>query len=80
MCVLKIRLNNITDVINFTNICNQYKGDIDLYIGSIHRDAKSFNSNLEFIGQKDLCVVNNFGDKNIIADFENDIRKWIVEE
>ncbi len=79
MSNFRIKLDSIDEAIDFTNTCNHFEEDIDLYAGSVCRDAKSLNSNIEFIGRNDLFVKININNKNIINSFEKSIEKWIVE-
>lgn len=75
----KIRINSIKDAAIFTNICNHFKSDIDLYIGSVCRDAKSLNSNINFIGKNNLFVKINCDDKRVVELFKDEIKLWIEE-
>lgn len=74
-----VEFNSVSDAVIFTQICNKYNFDIDVYVGSILRDAKSLNSNLEFIGYGHINIDAHTNDPILIQQLKKDIRTWIVE-
>ena len=76
----KILLNTLKNANEFVETCEHYKDDINYLHGRFVIDAKSIMGVLSCdISEVALAEIVT-DDPKIINSFENDIRKWTVEE
>ena len=72
----QIRLNSVNEIALFTQKCSEFDCDIDYQVGRYIIDAKSMMGVLSTGVEKTVTVTI----KNVIKEFYDEIKMWIVEE
>lgn len=76
----QIRLNSVNEIVLFTQKCSEFDCDIDYQVGRYIIDAKSMMGVLSTRVEKTVTVVINTDEQNVIKEFQEKIKLWIVEE
>lgn len=76
----QIRLNSVNEITLFTQKCSEFDCDIDYQVGRYIIDAKSMMGVLSTGVEKTVTVTINTDEQNVIKEFYDEIKMWIVEE
>ncbi len=77
---MKIKLNTIEDVTNFTSLCTKHnKCDVDIKQGRQTIDGKSILGIFSLNLLEPLYVFANSKDDECISCFYDQIKKWAIE-
>lgn len=76
----QIRLNSVNEIALFTQKSSEFDCDIDYQVGRYIIDAKSMMGVLSTGVEKTVTVVINTDEQNVIKEFQEQIKLWIVEE
>lgn len=76
----QIKINSVNEITLFTQKCSKFDCDIDYQVGRYIIDAKSMMGVLSTGVEKTVTVVINTDEQNVIKEFQEQIKLWIVEE
>ncbi len=76
----QIRLNSVNEIALFTQKCSEFDRDIDYQVGRYIIDAKSMMGVLSTGVEKNVTVTINTDEQNVIKEFYDEIKMWIVKE
>lgn len=76
----QIKLNSVNEIALFTQKCSKVDCDIDYQVGRYVIDAKSMMGVMSTGVEKTITVVVNTDNKNVIKEFYDEIKIWIVDE
>ena len=76
---MKIKIDNVNDVLRFTRICQQFDEDIDVTDGHFVVDGKSQMGVVSICVRPDLNVKMNTEDSVRFATFRNAIIDFVVQ-
>lgn len=77
---MKIRINDINDVLKFTRICEKFKEDIDVTDGHFIVNGKSQMGVVAISTSKELDATILTNDMPTWASFRNAIKEFVIDE
>lgn len=77
---MKIRINDINDVLKFTRICEKFKEDIDVTDGHFIVNGKSQMGVVAISTSKELDATILTDDMPTWASFRNAIKEFVIDE
>lgn len=76
----QIKLNSVNEIALFTQKCSKFDCDIDYQVGRYVIDAKSMMGVMSTGVEKNVTVTINTDEQNVIKEFYDEIKMWIVKE